>query len=193
MPALVLQLARLRFGTIGPTNHFIELQEVEEVLDPDAAAKLGVAKGQLTLQYHAGGGVLPGAVGAMFGRRKHNPRQIRAAMSLVKPLYHGVTARSTEQLRQRYRLYFAGGCPPVPLDSDEGRRLMLANAAGMNYGFAFRLAIYASLQRIAAEVFGGSPGRWWLIRRTTRSTRSKSPGSERSSTGTTRAVLTPLS
>ena len=35
---------------------------------------------------------------------------------------------------------------------------MLANAAGMNYGFAFRLAIYAGLQRIAADVFGGSPG-----------------------------------
>lgn len=158
LPALVLQLARLRFGTVGPTNHFIELQEVEEVLDPAVAAKLGVTQGQLTLQYHAGGGVLPGAVGAMFGRRKHYPPQIRAAMSVVKPLYHGLTARSAEQLRQRYRLYFAGGCPPVSLDSDEGRRLMLANAAGMNYGFAFRLAVYAGLQRIAAEVFGGAPG-----------------------------------
>ena len=158
LPALVVHLARLRFGAVGPTNHFVELQEVEEVLDPAAAAKLGVAPGQLTLQYHAGGGVLPGAVGAMFGRRKHYPRQIRLAMSLVKPLYHGMTARSAGQLRQRYRLYFAGGCPPVALDSDEGRRLMLANAAGMNYGFAFRLAIYASLQRIAADVFGGSRG-----------------------------------
>ena len=143
---------------VGPTNHFIELQEVEEVLEPETAAKLGVARGQLTLQYHAGGGVLPGAVGAMFGRRKHYPREIRAAMAVVKPLYHGATARSVEQLRQRYRLYFSGGCPPVALDSDEGRRLMLANAAAMNYGFAFRLACYAGLRKIAAEVFGGSAG-----------------------------------
>jgi tRNA-splicing ligase RtcB len=158
LPSLVLHLARLRFGMVGPTNHFIELQEVEEVFDQAAAAKLGIAEGQLTLQYHAGGGVFPGAVGAMFGRRKHYPKQIRAAMSVVKPLYHGVTMRSHEQLRQRYRLYFAGGCPPVSLDTDEGRRLMLANAAAMNYGFAFRVAIYAGLRRIAAEVFGGSPG-----------------------------------
>jgi tRNA-splicing ligase RtcB (3'-phosphate/5'-hydroxy nucleic acid ligase) len=158
LPSLVLQLARLRFGMVGPTNHFIELQEVEEVLEPETAAKLGVARGQLTLQYHAGGGVLPGAVGAMFGRRKHYPREIRAAMAVVKPLYHGATARSVEQLRQRYRLYFSGGCPPVALDSDEGRRLMLANAAAMNYGFAFRLACYAGLRKIAAEVFGGSAG-----------------------------------
>ena len=158
LPGLVLQLARLRFGMVGPTNHFIELQEVEEVFDPEAAAKLGIAEGQLTLQYHSGGGVLPGAIGAMFGRRKHYPKQIRAAMSVVKPLYHGMTARSPAQLRQRYRLYFAGGCPPVPLGSDEGRRLMLANAAAMNYGFAFRLANYSALRQIAAAVFGGAPG-----------------------------------
>ena len=113
LPRLVLHLARLRFGTIGPSNHFVEMQEVEEVFDPQTAAKLGVAQGQLTLQYHSGGGVLPGAIGAMFGRRKHYPRQIRAAMSVVKPLYHGMTARSLDQLSQRYRLYFAGGCPPV--------------------------------------------------------------------------------
>lgn len=158
LPALVLQLARLRFGMVGPTNHFIELQEVEEVLEPEVATRLGVTPGQLTLQYHAGGGVMPGAIGAMFGRRKHYPRQIRAAMAVVKPLYHGATARSVEQLRQRYRLYFSGGCPPVAVDSDEGRRLMLANAAAMNYGFAFRLAVYAGLRQIAAEVFGGSGG-----------------------------------
>jgi tRNA-splicing ligase RtcB len=158
LPGLVMQLARLRFGMVGPTNHFIELQEVEEVFDPDTAAKLGVAPGQMTLQYHAGGGVFPGAVGAMFGRRKHYPKQIRAAMSVVKPLYHGMSARSLAQLKQRYRLYFAGGCPPVPLDSDEGRRLMLANAAAMNYGFAFRIAVYAGLRQIATDVFGGPPG-----------------------------------
>ena len=157
LPGLVLQLARLRFGMVGPTNHFIELQEVEEVFDPDTAAGLGVAPGQMTLQYHAGGGRLR-AVGAMFGRRKHYPKQIRAAMSVVKPLYHGMSARSLSQLKQRYRLYFAGGCPPVPLDSDEGRRLMLANAAAMNYGFAFRIAIYAGLRQIATDVFGGPPG-----------------------------------
>jgi RNA-splicing ligase RtcB len=36
---------------------------------------------------------------------------------------------------------------------------MLANAAAMNYGFAFRTATYAALNRIAAQVFGGPGGR----------------------------------
>ncbi len=159
LPGLALHLARMRFGTVGPSNHFIELQQVEEIFDPAAAAALGVAEGQLTLQYHAGGGVLAGTVGALFGRRKHSPRQIRAAMALLKPLYQLTTARSAAQLRERYRLYFAAGCPPVSLASDEGQRLMLANAAAMNYGFAFRVAVYAALRRLAREVFGGQPGR----------------------------------
>jgi tRNA-splicing ligase RtcB len=159
LPGLALHLARLRFGTVGPSNHFIELQEVEEVFDPPVAAQLGVALGGVTLQYHAGGGVLTGEIGAMFGRRKHYPRHLRAAMSVVKPLCHLTSARSVSQLKQRYALYFAGACPPVSLDSDEGRRLMLANAAAMNYGFAFRIAVYSALRRIAAEVFGGTPGR----------------------------------
>ncbi|HEY6793139.1 MAG TPA: RtcB family protein [Kineosporiaceae bacterium] len=159
LPQLTVQLARLRFGTIGPSNHFVELQQVEQVHDPGTAALLGVAEGQLTLQYHAGGGVLTGEIGALFGRRRHRPREIRLAMAVQKPLFHLATARSVAQLRQRLALYFGAGCPPVPRDSDEGRRLLLANAAAMNYGFAFRTATYAGLSRIASAVFGGAGGR----------------------------------
>ncbi|HKD98623.1 MAG TPA: RtcB family protein [Micromonosporaceae bacterium] len=155
LPWLAFQLARLRFGTVGPSNHFVELQVVEEVFDHDAAAALGVREGQLTLQYHAGGGVLTGEIGALFGRRRHNPRHIRLAMAVEKPLFHLATARSVAQFRQRWAMYFAAACPPVPRHSDEGQRLMLANAAAMNYGFAFRIATYAALKRIAADVFGG--------------------------------------
>ena len=155
LPSLAVQLARLRFGTIGPSNHFVELQRVEEVFDPAAAELLGVRAGQLTLQYHAGGGVLTGEIGALFGRRRHNPRAIKLAMAVQKPLYHLATARSYQQFRQRLALYFADGCPPVDRDGTEGRRLLLANAAAMNYGFAFRMATYAALTAVAADVFGG--------------------------------------
>jgi RNA-splicing ligase RtcB len=159
LPTLAFQLARLRFGTVGPSNHFIELQRVEEVFDAAVAARLGVRAGQLTLQFHAGGGVLTGEIGALFGRRKHYPRQLRMAMSVQKPLYHLATARSYAQLRERLALYFGAGCPPVDRHGVEGQRLMLANAAAMNYGFAFRVATYAALKKIAADVFGGTGGR----------------------------------
>jgi len=159
LPALTWQLARLRFGTIGPTNHFVELQQVEEILDPVAADLLGIKEGQVTLQYHAGGGVLTGAVGHLFQRRKDTNRVMRATMAVQKPLFHLATARSAAQLRERMRLYFAKGCVPLELGSDEGQRLMLANAAAMNYGYAFRLATYSALRRLAAEAFGGAAAR----------------------------------
>lgn len=159
IPSLAFQLARLRFGTVGPSNHFVELQVVEEVFDESTARELGVRQGGLVLQYHAGGGVLTGEIGRMFGRRKDYPRHLRAAMAVQKPLAHLTTARSLAQLRERLALYFVDGCPPIPRRGAEGQRFMLANAAAMNYGFAFRMATYAALRELAVQAFGGTPGR----------------------------------
>lgn len=159
MPWIAFQLARLRFGTVGPSNHFIELQKVEEIIDPVSSAALGLHEGQMTLQYHAGGGVLAGEIGALFGRRRHYPRHLRIAMTLQKPLYHLASARSVAELRARLALYFGSGGAPVLRESAEGQRLMLANAAAMNYGFAFRIATFAALKKVATDVFGGSGGR----------------------------------
>jgi tRNA-splicing ligase RtcB (3'-phosphate/5'-hydroxy nucleic acid ligase) len=158
LPLSVVQLSRMRFGTVGPSNHFVELQQIEEVLDPEAARILGVELGQVTMQYHCGGGVLAGEMGALFGRRKRMTKPLRLQMAVAKPLYHLASARSLEELRLRRRLYFADGCPPVPVDSTEGARLMLANAMALNYGFAYRFATYAGLRKIAREIFGTSGG-----------------------------------
>ncbi|MGB3828207.1 MAG: RtcB family protein [Ornithinimicrobium sp.] len=159
LPALTMQLARLRFGTVGPTNHFVELQEVEDILDDETAKALGVRHGQLVLQFHAGGGVLTGEIGHLFARRKDTARVMAAAMAVQKPLYHLASARSAAQLRERLRLYFTRAAAPVSLDSDEGQRLMLANAAAMNYGYAFRMATYAALQSLAAQHLGAARAR----------------------------------
>jgi tRNA-splicing ligase RtcB len=154
LPWSVVQLSRIRFGTIGPSNHFLEFQEVEEILDPKAAELLGVEAGQVTLQLHGGGGSLPGELGMLYGRRKRYPRPVRIQMAVQKPLYHLGRARSLAELRQRKALYFSREYPPVDRDGAEGQRLLLANAMAMNYGFAFRLSTYASLQQIFKETFG---------------------------------------
>lgn len=159
LPWSVKQLSRIRFATIGRSNHFIELQEVEEIVDPEAAALLGVEQGQITLQYHGGGGSLPGELGLLFGRRKRFPRTVRVQMAAQKPLYHLAGARSVDELRLRRRLYFSGGFPPVERVGDEGERLTLANVMAMNYGFAFRLAAYAILMQLAQESWGSTGAR----------------------------------
>ena len=159
LPWSVRQLSRIRFGTIGKSNHFIEFQEVEEVLDPEAAELLGLEHGQVTLQFHGGGGSLPGELGLLFGRRKRYPRPVRAQMAVQKPLYHLARARSVRELAERRALYFSGRFPPVDRDTAEGERLMLANTMAMNYGFAFRLSAYAGFRRLIRDSFGAVESR----------------------------------
>jgi tRNA-splicing ligase RtcB (3'-phosphate/5'-hydroxy nucleic acid ligase) len=159
LPWSVQQLSRIRFATIGPSNHFIELQTVEEVFDPQAASLLGVSAGQITMQYHGGGGSLPGELGLLFGRRKRFPRPVRVQMAVQKPLYHLATARSLDELALRRRLYFSREYPPVERDSVEGERLMLSNIMAMNYGFAFRLAVFSILTELLRESIGAQASR----------------------------------
>ena len=154
LPWLVVQMSRLRFGGIGPSTHFLELQEVEDILDPAAAAELGIHPGQVTVQFHNGGGVLTGQLGALYARRKSASRMLRAEMSVQKPLSHLLTPRSG--LRQRLAAYFTEGCPAVPVDGDDGRRVLLATRLAMNYGFAYRMATYAELRRMARSAFGAT-------------------------------------
>jgi tRNA-splicing ligase RtcB len=154
LPWLVVQMSRLRFGGIGPSTHFLEMQEVEEILDPAAAGRLGLHEGQVTVQFHNGGGVLTGQLGELYARRKSASRMLRAEMSVQKPLSHVVTARPG--LRGRLAAYFTRGCPAVPVDGDDGRRVLLATRLAMNYGFAYRMATFAELRRIAGSAFGAT-------------------------------------
>ena len=75
-------------------------------------------------------------------------------MAVGRPLAHLATARSLPQLRERLALYFTDGCPSIPVEGSEGERVLLANAAAMNYGFAFRTATYGTLSRLAQDIFG---------------------------------------
>ena len=43
-----------QLGTLGAGNHFIELQRVDHVFDPAAAAAFGLAEGRLTVLIHSG-------------------------------------------------------------------------------------------------------------------------------------------
>ena len=49
-----LKRGELALGTLGSGNHFLELQVVDQILDPDAAKAFGLRKGQVTAMIHTG-------------------------------------------------------------------------------------------------------------------------------------------
>jgi tRNA-splicing ligase RtcB len=54
----VSEMARKRgapqMGTLGSGNHFLEIQKIERVFDPETAKALGVFEGQITVMIHSG-------------------------------------------------------------------------------------------------------------------------------------------
>jgi tRNA-splicing ligase RtcB len=81
-------------------------------------------------------------------------KPMRLQMAVQRPLYHLAGARSVQQVRERLALYFSDRELAVDRNGVEGRRLLAATAAAMNYGFAFRAAIYAELCSLADRFFG---------------------------------------
>jgi tRNA-splicing ligase RtcB len=49
-----LQRGVPQLGTLGSGNHFLEIQEVETIFDPEAARAFGLEKGQITVMIHTG-------------------------------------------------------------------------------------------------------------------------------------------
>jgi len=122
---------RGQVGTVGSGNHFIEIGEVEEVYDSQAASRLGLERGTVTVFIHSGSRGLGYQVCDDF-----LDVMIRAANRYKIPL-------PDRQL----------AC--APLDSPEGRRYLGAMKAAANFAFANRQMMGHRVR----EVFQGVLGR----------------------------------
>ncbi|MBN1659083.1 MAG: RtcB family protein [Anaerolineae bacterium] len=115
-----------QIGTLGSGNHFIEIQEVDEIYDEAVARAFGLFQGQLTVEIHSGS----------------------------RGLGHEVCSdyvRSLQAAVQKYKIVLPDRqlvC--APLDSPEGRRYYGAMVCAANYAWANRQAM-AGLARQAFE------------------------------------------
>ncbi len=133
-PAAVSELAKQRqfgqVGTLGSGNHYLEVQYVEEVFDPDAARAYGIEEGGIVVSIHTGSRALGHQIGQDYLKE----------MAKASAKY-GIAIPERELV-----------CAPI--DSPEGWRYLSAVAAGANCAFANRQVI-ASLVRASFErVFG---------------------------------------
>ncbi len=125
------QRGAVQLGTLGSGNHFLELQVVDQVLDPPAAEAMGINRlGQVVIFIHTGsrgcGHQICQDYLEEFGR---------APVSRDIPL-------PDRQL----------AC--APLASDEGRRYLAAMACGANFAWANRQCITHWTRKAFAAIFG---------------------------------------
>jgi tRNA-splicing ligase RtcB len=141
-PGSVSPGAKLRgrdqLGTLGSGNHFLEVQEVEQILDEDAARALGLERGGVTVMIHCGSRGLGHQV----------------CTDHVRDVSHKLAgwgiALPDRQL----------AC--APLASQEARRYLGAMRAAANYAWANRQCITDEVRRAFQGVLKQSAERLGL-------------------------------
>lgn len=129
---------RSQLGTLGAGNHFIEIDVVDQVFDPRAAAAMGLEEGALTLSIHCGS--------RGFG--------------------HQICTDSVQDLQSAVRRY--GIHLPdrelvcAPLDSPEGLKYLAAMRSAANYAFLNRQLLAHQARRAFEEVLAGKVKNWYL-------------------------------
>ena len=133
-PDAVSQRARQRgapqLGTLGSGNHFLEVQYVEKIFDPEVAAAFGLRPDQVVVLIHCGS--------RGFG--------------------HQVCTDYLERMgeaMQRHRIELPDrqlAC--VPINSEEGRDYLGAMACAANFAWANRQAITHFTRRAIQRLFG---------------------------------------
>jgi tRNA-splicing ligase RtcB len=127
-----LERGRDQLGTLGSGNHFLEVQMVEEVREPELAQVLGLFPGQVTVTIHTGSRGLGYQVCDDYLRI-----MLRAAAK------YGITLPDRQLC-----------C--APLGSPEGRQYLAAMACAANFAFANRQLITAWVRESFEQVLGQS-------------------------------------
>lgn len=116
MPDKPMKKGRRCFATLGEGNHFLELQEIVEVLDRNTASLLGLELGKALFMLHT-------------GSRSVGSKTMKAHLEKFEaPASH------------------AGAIWSLPADSADGVQFARAIAAASNFGFANRIAITEKLR-----------------------------------------------
>lgn len=133
-PAAVSQKAKQRgmpqSGTLGSGNHFLEIQAVREIYDPEAARAFGVFPGQICIMIHC-------------GSRGLGHQVCTDHLSIL------------EAATRKYRISLPDrqlAC--APLDSPEGKAYFGAMAASANYAWANRQVIMHYTRKAMEEMYG---------------------------------------
>ncbi len=123
---------RPQAGSLGSGNHFLEIQYVQEVLDPEIGEALGLVENQIVVLIHTGSRGL--------GHQVCTDSLARMGAAMKK---YGITLPDRQL-----------AC--VPIQSPEGRSYLGAMDAAANFAWANRQAITHFVRQAFARLFGKS-------------------------------------
>lgn len=124
------QRGRTQLGTLGSGNHFLEVQYVEKIFDPEVAMEFGLIQDQVVVLIHCGSRGLGHQVCTDYLKK------MDAAMRK-----YGITMPDRQL-----------AC--VPTNSLEGKGYLAAMAAAANFAWANRQAITHEVRGAFAKVLG---------------------------------------
>ena len=125
------QRQRDEMGTLGSGNHYLEVQEVAEIHDPEAAAAFGLHEGEIVVSIHCGSRGLGHQIGTDYLRR-----MLEAARA------HGIALPDREL-----------ACAPIR--STVGQEYLGAMRAAINCALANRQIVTHLAREAFAAVFPG--------------------------------------
>ncbi len=129
---------RAQLGSLGAGNHFIEVDVVDEIFDPQAAEAMGLYPGCLAVMIHCGS--------RGFGHQICTD-YVHSMQAAVKK--YGITLPDRELV-----------C--APLNSPEGEAYLGAMRAAANYAFANRQLLAHQARQAFELVFSGARKNWHL-------------------------------
>jgi tRNA-splicing ligase RtcB len=122
-----------QLGTLGAGNHFLEIQEVETIFNPEAAGAFGILEpGQVLVMIHCGSRGLGHQVASDYIRAMENK--------------YGTKGLCDRELIS------------APVRSKIGQQYYKAMAAAVNFAFANRQMIAHGVRRVFERVLGGCGG-----------------------------------
>ena len=127
VPKKVFKKGQRRFGTVGGGNHFLELQEIVDVLDSEAAALLGLLKGRVLFMLHTDSRGVGGSI-------------MRAQLEELANVGSPPTSSNGSSFRT------------IPAASEKGARIAMAMSAAVNFGCANRIAVTEKLRAAMRKV-----------------------------------------
>ena len=127
---------RPQVGTLGAGNHFIEVDEVTEIYDEEAARAMGLFQSQVAVQIHCGS--------RGFGHQVCTDYVDEFQAAIKK---YNIKLPDRELV-----------C--APFNSPEGQSYFAAMACAANYAFANRQVLLAHIRRSFEQVLAGKVSDW---------------------------------